>query len=100
MPSPGSYLVELNYDSGFPAYNGPIYYGDILPLYKNEYDGIKKAIAEDSSRIDEESLASINAVRAISKKSALTLDATLSRLASIKAQDMAAHDYISHTDSQ
>jgi hypothetical protein len=35
----GLHLVELNYDSGFAAYNGPIISGDFLPIYPNDSDG-------------------------------------------------------------
>lgn len=96
----GLYLVEVNYDNGFAAYNGPITYGDILPVYPNEYDSVEKNINKsDSSRVAIESLKSINNIRARSGKPALSLDDTLNNLATIKANDMATHNNLSHTDS-
>lgn len=96
----GVYLVEVNYDNGFAAYNGPITYGDILAIAPNNYDGTEKKIGSaDSLAVASESLAFVNQVRARSSKSALLLDDTLSRLATIKANDMAANNNLSHTDS-
>lgn len=89
----------MNYDTGFAAYNGPIVYGDILPLLPNDYDGVKKDIGTDSSGVAIRSLAFINTVRAKSGKSSISLDDTLSNLATIKANDMAVHNNLSHWDS-
>lgn len=96
----GTYLVEVNYDNGFAAYNGPIIYGDVLPLAPNNTDGLQKTIgSNDSSIVAEESLAFVNALRVKSGKSTLMLDDTLTLLANIKANDMAQHANLSHTDS-
>lgn len=89
----------MNYDTGFAAYNGPIVYGDILLLLPNDYDGVKKDIGTDSSGVAIHSLAFINTVRAKSGKSSVSLDDTLSNLATIKANDMAVHNNLSHWDS-
>lgn len=96
----GLYLVELNYDNGFAAYNGPVVSGDVLPIYPNELDGVDKEIGiNDSSMVGPESLRFVNAIRARSGKSALAIDETLNRLATIKANNMAASGNLSHTDS-
>lgn len=96
----GLYRVEVNYDNGFAAYNGPVTYGDILPVYPNDYDSVQKNItASDSSTVAIESLDFVNAVRAKSGKSSISLDDTLGNLATIKANDMAQHRNLSHTDS-
>ncbi|MDD5198011.1 MAG: CAP domain-containing protein [Candidatus Gracilibacteria bacterium] len=96
----GLYLVEVNYDNGFAAYNGPLVYGDVLPVYPNDYDGTQKEIsATDDSVVALESLKFVNALRAKSGKSALALDDTLNSLATIKSKDMALHNNLSHTDS-
>lgn len=96
----GLYHIEINYDSGFPAYNGPIVYGDILPIFPNESDTVDKAIKDtDAGMVGTESLAFINNIRTQAGKRALTLDDTLSTLALIKAKDMAAHNNLSHVDS-
>lgn len=96
----GLYLVEVNYDNGFAAYNGPVTYGDVLPIFPNDYDSVEKEIGNvSSSAVAAESLNFVNGVRAKSRKSALSLDDTLNNLAAIKANDMAKHHDISHTDS-
>lgn len=96
----GLYHIEINYDTGFAAYNGPFTYGEILPVYPNEYDGVQKEIGKPTdSVVATESLKAVNSVRARSGKSALSLDDTLSNLAIIKANDMARHQNVSHTDS-
>lgn len=96
----GLYHVEINYDTGFAAYNGPFAYGKILPVYPNEYDSVQKEIGKPTdSVVATESLKAVNNVRAQSGKSALTLDDALSNLAIIKANDMAEHHTVSHTDS-
>ena len=53
----------------------------------------------DVSTAAAESLSFVNAIRMKSGKSALTLDDTLNALATIKANDMAEHKNLSHTDS-
>ena len=96
----GLYLVEVNYDNGFAAYNGPVAYGEILPIYPNDMDSVQKNISNaDTSIVASESLKFVNSVRAKSSKSALSLDDTLSNLATIKANDMAKYQNLSHTDS-
>lgn len=96
----GLYLVEVNYDNGFAAYNGPIVHGAVLPVLPNEYDSVQKKIGEnDGSLVADDSLRFINNIRAKSGKSTLIIDRTLSALATIKANDMAAHNNLSHTDS-
>lgn len=96
----GLYLVEVNYDNGFAAYNGPITYGDILPVYPNDSDSVQKQISNtDDSIVALESLHFVNNIRSLSGKSALSLDDTLNNLATIKANDMALHNNLSHTDS-
>lgn len=96
----GTYLVEVNYDNGFAAYNGPITYGDILPVYPNDYDhGEKKIGNTDAPNAAMESLKFVNGIRAKSSESPLSLDDTLTHLATIKANDMAKHHILSHTDS-
>jgi len=96
----GPYLVEVNYDNGFAAYNGPIIFGDFLPVLPNEYDGIQKEVGTvDGSIVATESLNFVNALRAKSGKSPLSLDDSLNRLASIKANDMAQSGIVSHSDS-
>jgi len=96
----GLYLVELNYESGFAAYNGPVVYGNFLPVLPNNYDNIQKDISNsDVSIVATESLKFVNNIRSISGKSTLTLDNNLSNLAIIKANDMAIHNNLSHTDS-
>ncbi len=92
--------MEINYDNGFPAYNGPVIYGEILPVYPNAYDSVRKEVwKSDVSTAAAESLSFVNAIRMKSGKSALTLDDTLNALATIKANDMAEHKNLSHTDS-
>ncbi len=91
--------MEVNYDTGFAAYNGPIVYGDFLPLLPNGYDGVTKEIHADSSNIALNSLTFVNTVRAKSGKSTISLDDTLNTLATLKANDMANHANISHWDS-
>lgn len=96
----GLYLVEVNYDNGFAAFNGPITYGEIFAAYPNELDDTEKQVsADDATTVASESLKFINQIRAKSGKAALTLDDTLNNLATIKAQDMADHNNLSHTDS-
>jgi len=96
----GLYLVELNYENGFAAYNGPVIYGDYLPILPNDYDNIHKDISNsDSSIVATESLKFVNNIRSISGKSALSLDSNLTNLAIIKANNMAIHNSLSHTDS-
>lgn len=96
----GLYLVEVNYDNGFAAYNGPVVHGDALPAYPNGYDGTPKEIGNiANAAVASESLAFVNGVRAKTGKTALVLDDTLNDLAAIKAKDMAEHRNISHTDS-
>lgn len=96
----GFYLVEVNYDNGFAAYNWPLVYGDFLPAYPNDYDNVQKEIrATDNSIVALESLKFVNNIRAKSGKPALLLDDTLGSLAAIKSKDMALHNNLSHTDS-
>lgn len=96
----GAYLVEVNYDNGFAAYNGPIVYGDFLPIYPNDYDNVQKKIDNtDRSVVTIESLKFVNDLRSKTGKSALSLDDTLNSLATIKANDMAKYNNISHVDS-
>lgn len=96
----GLYHVEINYNDGFAAYNGPVIYGDFLPIYPNNFDTAEKNISNnDSITAANDSLSFVNAVRAKSGKSALVLDTNLNTLATIKANDMANHNIISHTDS-
>ena len=96
----GFYLVEVNYDNGFAAYNGPIAYGEILPVSPNNYDRTQRDIGNtDGSIVASESLNFVNGIRARSGKSSLSLDDTLNNLATIKANDMALHNNLSHTDS-
>ena len=96
----GVYLVEVNYDNGFPAFNGPIVYGNVLPILPNESDMTPKQINEnDKNIVNAESLKFVNSVRARSGKTALILDDNLNTLATIKANDMAKHNNLSHTDS-
>lgn len=73
--------------------------GDILPLLPNDYDGVNKNIDANASDVAIRSLAFINAVRMKSGKSTLSLDDTLNNLATVKANDMAIHNSISHWDS-
>jgi len=97
----GLYHVEINYSDGFAAYNGPVIYGDFLPIYPNDFDTAEKNISNnDSITAANDSLSFVNAVRAKSGKSALVLDTNLNILATIKANDMAMHNVVSHTDSQ
>lgn len=56
-------------------------------------------IATDTSNLVADSLNSINSVRNKAGKTNINIDTTLSKLANIKAQNMADHNYISHTDS-
>ncbi len=101
LTNKGLYHVEINYSNGFAAYNGPLIYGDFLPVYPNDFDNVQKDISNnDSSIVANDSLSFVNAVRAKSGKSALVLDTNLNTLATIKANDMATHNIISHTDSQ
>jgi len=96
----GLHLVEVNYDNGFAAYNGPVVYGYFLPVYPNDYDIIEKKIGnENIPTIATESLKFVNNLRARSGKSSLSIDETLNSLATIKANDMALHNSLSHTDS-
>lgn len=96
----GLHLVEINYDNGFPAYNGPVTYGKILPVYPNAYDSVRKEVwKSDASTAAAESLSFVNDIRMKSGKSALSLDDTLNTLATIKSNDMAEHKNLSHTDS-
>ncbi len=65
LSATGLYHVEINYDSGFPAYNGPIVYGDVLPLYPNESDSVDKRIGDNDSAVaGTESASFINTIRA------------------------------------
>jgi hypothetical protein len=96
----GLYLVEVNYDNGFAAYNGPIIHGSVLPVYPNEYDHVEKKVSgNDGSMVVKDSLEYINNIRIRSGRNALVIDSTLNKLATIKANDMAAHNNLSHTDS-
>lgn len=96
----GVHLLEINYDNGFAAYNGPVISGDVLPAYPNEYDTTEKEILNTSSSVvATESLAFVNTLREISGKPALSLDTSLNTLATIKANDMATHSIVSHNDS-
>jgi uncharacterized protein YkwD len=70
--------------------------GNILPLGTNpedrvvikEFQHLTIAVAQDSS------LSQVNAFRKSVGSPTLTLDSTLSKLAMIKAQDMANNNYV------
>lgn len=97
----GIYQVELNYSNGFAAYNGPITFGDYLPLLGNAYDVMDKGVEKvNASSVPVSSLAYINTIRTNAGLTAISLDDTLNNLAAIKARDMAANNYVGHTDSK
>jgi len=99
LDSYGQYLVELNYDTGFAAYNGPVVYGPVLPILPSELDLASKEISPNAATVQTNSLVFINTIRSKTGKSTLSLDDTLTGLATIKAQDMVDHNYLGHTDS-
>ncbi len=97
----GVHMIEVNYSNGFAAYNGPLTKGEVLALLPSISDSTEKNIDEDDSLIiNQESLIFINNLRTSLGKKSLVLDDTLNTLATIKAQDMATHNNLSHTDSQ
>lgn len=101
LEKPGQYLVELNYDNGFAAYNGPLVYGDnILPLLPTDYDRVDKKISGTPEAIRLRSLDFINTLRTKVGKSNIALDSTLTALATAKANDMANNNYVGHVDSK
>jgi len=96
----GEYLVEMNYNTGFAAYNGPIIHGDFLPILPSSYDSATKGITGSLDAVRIQSLKFINTLRDTVGETPLSLDDTLNTLATIKANDMAEHNYLSHYDSQ
>ena len=92
-------MVEVNYDTGFAAFNGPVYLGAMLPILPNEIDALSKDLAQDISTAKKEGFEYVNVLRKKAELPPLTEDATLNSIALVKANDMAEHDYIGHTDS-
>ena len=100
MTEVGTYLVEVNYDTGFPAYIVPVNNGDVLSVLPNAFDLVDREITTTAPVATQNILASINLIRSKQGLDPLVSDATLGALAVIKAQDMSDHGYVGHTDSQ
>jgi uncharacterized protein YkwD len=100
MKEPGVYLVEVNYDTGFAASITPVTYGATLAILPNVLDTIDRKVESSAAGVAESNRAAINALRTRAGAWLLASDATLTRLAQAKADDMAAGNYVGHTDSR
>jgi uncharacterized protein YkwD len=100
MRDPGVYLVEVNYDTGFAASITPITYGSTLAILPNAIDQVNRKIESSVNGVAEANRVSINGLRAQAGVGSLASDATLTRLAQAKAEDMATNNYVGHTDSR
>ncbi len=95
------YIVEVNYETWFAALNTPILRGAVLPLLSNPSDVIEKSniVSMTSQEAQKRSLTLMNDFRTSLGMSKLEVSTTLTKLAMIKAQDMADNNYIGHVDS-
>lgn len=93
--------MEVNYETGFAALNTPVLRGSILPLLSNPSDAIEKSniVSMTSQEAQKKSLSMLNDFRASLGMTKLETSTTLTKLAMIKAQDMADNNYIGHVDS-
>jgi uncharacterized protein YkwD len=99
MRDPGVYLVEVNYDTGFAASITPVVYGQTLALLPNALDLTSRTIEASVNGAASTNRESINILRKTVGVGPLIYDATLTRLAQAKADDMATNNYVGHTDS-
>ena len=74
-------------------------FGSTLTLLSNVLDTSSRRVEVSTSQIAERTLGEINALRSALSIGGLSLDPTLTRLAQAKADDMAANNYVGHTDS-
>ena len=97
----GEYVVEVNDNKGFAVLNKAVYSGDVLPLAPNREDVVQKREFShyEASVAQSASLGYINEFRKKLGFGSVQFDANLQKLAMLKAQDMAAHNYVGHTDS-
>jgi len=95
------YIVEINYETWFAALNIPVLRGSVLPLLPNLSDAIEKSaiVSMTSQEAQKKSLTMLNDFRTSLGMSKLETSITLTKLAMIKAQDMADNNYIGHVDS-
>ena len=99
----GTYILEINHESGTAALNTPIYEIPNVPLIPDFVD-IQKAQQTSETYLDSSYgallLNLINQDRKSALKERIELSENLSLLAQMRADDMALNNYISHWDSE
>ncbi len=98
----GLHVVEVNDAEGLAVLNRPLYLSGTYPLLPNPADlSDRKPTALGNVNLQRNRwLGLINRDRKTAGLSALTLDASLSDLAQLRADDMAANDYFGHWDAK
>lgn len=99
----GLHFVEVNNAEGLAAVNIPVYAAGVFPLLPNPLEAAPRQtvdLGSDLPALRTQFLTLINRDRTAYQKSTVVLDDTLSQLAQLRADDMAARDYFGHWNAE
>jgi len=97
----GTYIVEINDESGLPIVNHPIYIGNIIPLIPDFFDLNQRTLYNESTSKSTLRQTLLNLVNTERKKAGLNpieLNDELTTLAQAHTDDMSANNYFSHVN--